>query len=232
MKKARGSLKAQNSLGLNAILAANLVVFVLVVRAQPILELGLKGLWTAGEGAGWMAVAGVVMTILNGLVSAPMKARLVFLRWRDALPGHRAFSVHGPHDARVDMAKVEALLGGTLPQGAAAENTAWYALINAHKDEITVAEVHKHFLYARDYTALALLALVVLGPTCVLLARGSFPSWVYVAGLAAQLVLARQAAATYGVRFVGTVLARATTASPAAPKGGGRKKKQVGSASA
>ena len=84
--------------------------------------------------------------------------------------------------------------------------------------------MHKHFLYARDYTALALLALLVLGPVGLVLARASLLSCGYVAGLALQLILARQAAATYGVRFVGTVLARATAASPPAPKPTGRKK--------
>ena len=223
-KALRGSLKAQYGKQLGAILAANLALFVVVARAVPVLDLGLRGLWGSGEGVAWMAAAGVLTTVLNGLVSAPLKARIVFLRWREALPGHRAFSVLGPRDARIEMSKVESLLGG-LPQDASAENKAWYGLFKAQEADAAVTEAHKSFLYTRDYTALALLALIMLGPACLILSRGSVPSWVYVGGLVLQVLLVRHAAATYGERFVCTVLACATTAPAATPKRPGRKKK-------
>jgi hypothetical protein len=43
-----------------------------------------------------------------------MKARLVFLRWRHALPGHRAFSKYAVRDPRIDVSSLEKLHGGSL----------------------------------------------------------------------------------------------------------------------
>ena len=219
------SLKAQYGKQLGLMLSLNLATFIAVARALPIRDFGLKGLWTAGDGVGWMLFAAVLTTVLNGLVSAPMKARIVFLRWRDALPGHRAFSLHGPRDTRVDMAKIEALLGG-LPQGEGAENKVWYGLFKAHEADAAVMEAHKAFLFTRDYTALALLVLLVLAPICLIVARGSTPAWLYAGAMALQLLVVRLAAANYGVRFVGTVLARVTTEARAAPKPRRRKNKE------
>ena len=45
------------------------------------------------------------------IYSAGMKARLVFLRWKNALPGHRAFSIYGLSDPRVDMDRIKKSLG-------------------------------------------------------------------------------------------------------------------------
>jgi hypothetical protein len=59
----------------------------------------------------------------------------------------------------------------------------------------------------RDYTALALLFLVVFGPAAWLVSTQPRSAILYSTCLFAQFVLASQAAATYGVRFVTTVLA-------------------------
>ena len=41
--------------------------------------------------------------ILDGIVTSDFKAVLVYWKWRDPLPGHEAFTVHGRKDRRVDM---------------------------------------------------------------------------------------------------------------------------------
>jgi hypothetical protein len=70
------------------------------------------------------------------------------------------------------------------------------------------ALVHRDFLLMRDYTGLAVLFVVVFGATALIVV----PSWrvalAYCLLLVAQFVLTRQAAATYGARFVTTVLAQ------------------------
>ena len=220
-RSAPGSLKAQYGRQLGLALALNLASFFVVARALPIGELGPRGLWTAGGGVGWMAGAALLTTVLNGLLSASAKARIVFLRWRDALPGHRAFTEHGPRDPRVDMARVEALLR-VVPQDPAAQNRAWYSLLKAYEGDAAVADAHKAFLFTRDYAALSLLALMILAPICLAVSRGSVPAWFFAGALVLQFVVVRRSAATYGIRFAGTVLARASVAKPIEPKRRGK----------
>src|SRR5712671_5918274 len=61
------------------------------------------------EKAGWDK------EIVNGLLSAETKARLVFLRMKDALPGHRAFSKYAASDPRVDISNLKKICGNKFP---------------------------------------------------------------------------------------------------------------------
>src|ERR1700683_4042843 len=91
MAKKGGSqkLKDQNRWQLWLIIAANAVVF---YGACQWATFELSGLKAALGGAANLLPVGlaiVVTTIANGLLSSPMKERLVFLCWHHALPGHR-----------------------------------------------------------------------------------------------------------------------------------------------
>jgi hypothetical protein len=84
----------------------------------------VSGFQAAITGAGNLLPVGlavVVTTVANGLLSAELKARLVFLRWKHALPGHRAFSVYAKNDPRIDFVRLQRALGNKLPVDAEAE---------------------------------------------------------------------------------------------------------------
>ena len=155
------SLKGQNNLGLYGVMALNLAVFYGVVQYEAV----LTGDWVSLiERASAVIPAGVglVLTgVLNAQLSSTAKARILFLRWRDPLPGSEAFSKHGPSDARVDMAALEASLG-PLPTAAREQNALWYKLYTSVSSNPAVTQVHRAFLFARDYAGLAGLAVVVL----------------------------------------------------------------------
>jgi hypothetical protein len=135
---------------------------------------------------------------------------VVFLRWRHALPGHRAFSEHAVRDPRIDVAALERIHGGPLPTDPVEQNRTWYRMYKSIENDPAVRQGHRDYLMMRDYAGLCAVFVVLYG------AAGSFaiPSlrvgMIYLAVLAAQLVLVRQAAANYGSRFVTTVLARNT----------------------
>lgn len=66
----------------------------------------------------------------------------------------------------------------------------------------------------RDYTALCAVFFVLYGAVGFLTILSMRVYLIYLAVLAAQFVLVRQAASNYGTRFVTTVLARKTGKEP------------------
>ena len=113
--------------------------------------------WTALVGLKPMLSLALPLTtlILDGIVTSDFKAVLVYWKWRNPLPGHEAFTVHGREDSRVDMNAVEAE-HGPLPTDPAEQNLLWYQLSKATADRASVDEAHYAWLLTRDLTNLSL----------------------------------------------------------------------------
>lgn len=199
------SLKDQNRAALTAVLLVNLVVLVLLVQtgqlSAPSVDQFIKqwrGLLPAGVG---VVFAGVV----NGLLGPLTKARLVFWRWSNPLPGSFAFSRHAARDPRIDLAALRSSLK-VWPSAPHEQNALWYRLYKLVDNDPAVVDAHRYFLLTRDYTAIAFLLLLVATPLglAFLPARSAA---IYGGILLLQYLLGRQAASNYGVRFVTTVLA-------------------------
>lgn len=162
---------------------------------------------TLGAQQSILAVVGpVAMLILNGVVKADTKARLVYWRWNHPLPGSRAFSKWLDKEPRADRAVLENALGA-LPDDPAAQNSLWYRLYREVEDRVTIAEAHREWLFARDLSALGFIILVVFGLAAVVSPLAWSPTWTYIAVLALIYVLSAAAARNYGERFVCNVLA-------------------------
>lgn len=85
-------LKDENRLSLWLIIAFNSLFLYAVAQENAI---RLEGIHAAISNAGNLIPVGfaiVAATVVNGILSDETKNRLVFLRWHNALPGHRAFS--------------------------------------------------------------------------------------------------------------------------------------------
>jgi hypothetical protein len=201
-----------NRMQLWLIIAANVVIFFAAQHEQTILALDFKGLLASAANFAPVGIAVVITTLLNGLISADMKARLVFLRWTYPLPGHRAFSKSALRDPRISVDKLTQAISGKIPNDPSEQNALWYSFYKLYKNEPTVIHVHREFLLMRDYTAFALLFLIGFGMSAWLFFPTPQSAQIYSISLVAQLLLARQAAATYGVRFVTTVLAEKAAA--------------------
>jgi hypothetical protein len=213
------SLKEKNRWSLWIIVAANALFFAAVARANAIDIGSLRSLVGHPQKLASLGFTVLIATVLNGVLSTESKARLVFLRWHNALPGHRAFSEYVRSDPRIEPARLEKILGSTFPLDPVDQNRAWYRIYKTVEKEPAVAQVHQDYLLLRDYTGLAVLFFVFNG-TIGLYAISSLRAYgFYLCILFAQYVVARQAASHYGVRFVTTVLAHKTaTTSP--PKTG------------
>jgi hypothetical protein len=202
------ALKDQYRLQLWLTIAANAALFYLLSQSNTFAIAGFTGVLTGAVNLIPIGFAIIVTTVANGLLDVPTKTRLVFLRWKHALPGHRAFSVHGPSDPRVDMARLKRAVGNKMPTDPNQQNQVWYRCYKEMEDDPPILHVHREYLFLRDYTALSALFFFTFGAASLYF----FQSWIialyYCLGLVLQFLIVRRAAAVYGIRFVTTVLAR------------------------
>jgi hypothetical protein len=166
----------------------------------------------------------VIATVLNGLVSADTKARLVFLRWHHALPGHRAFTRYAVRDPRIDLSALEARHGGALPTDPVEQNRAWYRIYKAAENDHAVRQVHRDFLLLRDYTGLSAVFIVFFGAAGLYAIPSTKVGLTYLLALVLQYAVVRQAGSNYGIRMVTTVLARRVAKEPPAMQKAPRKR--------
>ncbi|MFJ2995485.1 hypothetical protein [Pandoraea sp. NPDC087047] len=148
----------------------------------------------------------VVILLLTGLLSHEAKARLVYWRIANPLPGSQAFTKYGPADARIDM-KALAKNVGALPTDPGEQNARWYKLYRLVGDDPAVSHAHKLYLMYRDMAAMSFL-LIPLVPAA-LWYTGVPPANRWIAGglFAVQYVVCAISARHSGTRFVCNVLA-------------------------
>ncbi len=108
------NLKLQNRASFWVLLLFNCVLLVMLLCANAFegAVLSLKILFSLRSAS--LIVAYIIVFVVNGQLSSNDKARLVFWRWKDPLPGCRAFSHHGKNDHRVNIERLEQL-HGNLP---------------------------------------------------------------------------------------------------------------------
>jgi hypothetical protein len=157
------SLKDATRKSLLVVMIANLAIFYAALKTNALFGGDLLALttdWLSALPAGF----GVIITgILNAQLGSEAKARIVFWRWHDPLPGCQAFSHHASTDPRVDVATI-GRLHGPLPSDPKQQNALWYRLYQTVRDDPAVTQVHRHFLFTRDYACLAFTFLIILGP--------------------------------------------------------------------
>lgn len=199
-------LKEQVSGRLLAVIVANLAIYVVLLKV----DILTAASWRASlRDVGDLIPAGLglaLLTVANGLLGPQTKARLVFWRWRNPLPGSRAFSVHAKRDPRIDPAVLQRLIG-EIPNDEAEQNSAWYRMYKTVDSDTSVTHAHKEYLFTRDYACLSVLMLVGLGGLGFMQIYDFWHAILYLGLLAAQYLVVRFVAANYGRRFVTTVLA-------------------------
>lgn len=201
------SLKEQNRWQLWILVAVNSFFLYGVVPANAIKVDGLRAAFKDAQNLIPVGVALVIATVLSGLVSAEMKARLVFLRSRHAL-GHRAFTKYAVRDPRIDISALEKLHGAALPVDPVQQNRAWYRIYRTMENDPAVRQVHRDFLLMCDYTGLSVVFVLFYGAAGLYAIPSIRTALMYLVVLMAQYAVMRQAASNYGVRMVTTVLAR------------------------
>ncbi|MYK70059.1 MAG: hypothetical protein F4020_11365 [Gammaproteobacteria bacterium] len=205
-----GSIKSRYRGRLTAFVALVALSVFVVFSGGDVLRAIVDGKWTELVDIKHLLSLGlpVATLILDGIVTSDFKAALVYWKWRNPLPGHAAFTVHGRADSRVDMNALEAE-HGPLPTDPVEQNRLWYKLSKATANRGSVDEAHYAWLLARDLTSLSFALLIVTAGLAAVLRVGG---WEWNALITAQgllYVVLSQVAANKGIRFVTTVLAEA-----------------------
>ena len=163
------SLKAQNILPLTTLTAIQFLAVLLVNNKS----LNVDQLASLQESGGVMLTIGALAGWLSYLLPADLKNALVFLRWKNALPGHRFLQL-AENDTRIDVQALRAKVVNydSLVSDHKAQNSYWYREFYrpvANQDE--VASTHKSYLLYRDAAAVSLLCAVIFVLAKLLLAE-------------------------------------------------------------
>ena len=200
------SLKDANQGPLLLVAAANAVTFYLAVKTDAL----LGGQWVVlAKNLPEILPTGlclVLVGVANAQLSSDAKARIVFLRWRDPLPGSEAFTRHAITDPRIDLVTIERN-NGPLPTDPRQQNSLWYRLYHSVADDLAVLQVHREYLFTRDYACMSLLMLIGLGTAGLFQVPSKSTALGYIGLLTIQYLLVRRAARNHGVGLVTTVLA-------------------------
>jgi hypothetical protein len=203
MSRPPRALKARNGPLLAGVLVADMLVFFLASG----------GGWSGGEWREYLTVralaaclAPVVVLLSTSLLPASWKARLVFWRWKHALPGHRAFNERMLNDPRIDRERLRKNVG-LFPEEAGEQNRFWYRLFKKVEHEPAIEEVNRHFLLLRDLAALSVLLLACVAASLVLRFLTPDQAGVAAAIFVVQYLLAAANANRAGHGLVSSVLA-------------------------
>lgn len=203
------SLKDDNKFSLYTVMAVNLLFFYAVVESKTL----ITGAWVnLANSLDEIVPAGlglILTGILNAQLSPLMKSRIVFLRWNNSLPACQAFTLHAKSDPRINYTVLEKAYG-PLPIEPNEQNSLWYRLYKTVESETAVTQVHRAYLFTRDYTALALMMFALLCVVGFIQIQQTMVAYGYVAVLLLQFLVTGQAARNHGKRFVTTVLAIVT----------------------
>ncbi|QIL19771.1 hypothetical protein [Thermomonas sp. HDW16] len=204
------SLKDSYRWQLFAALAANLVLYYGLVKGLSLAEIRLN---TALAHLAELLPSGLAVAlcgIINAQLTPLQKARIIFLRWGDPLPGSRAFSHYAARDPRIDMRAVQAKWS-PLPNDPYKQNALWYRIYQQEQETQAVRHLNRNWLFARDYACTCVLNFFVLGGLGIF-QMPSLASWsIFMVIVAAQFLLARQSAVHHAERFITTVIAQAAS---------------------
>ena len=200
-------LKSKNAPLLWLFIGVNFAAFLSVVVAKQLTGSSIEHFWQhVSAKDGLFALCTPLATIvLNGALGELTKARLVFWRWQDPLPGCRAFSQLVGRDPRIDVPALKAK-HGALPLDPNEQNALWYRIYKKHRESITAVEAHRAYLLTRDMAALSAIFFVVFSVGVLIAMVGSNIAVMYSGILIAQYLIISTAARSYGTRFVLNVL--------------------------
>lgn len=152
----------------------------------------------------------LILVVACGILPASWKATLVFWRFRNALPGCRAFSKLAKRDPRIDEASILRQLD-PFPASPREENSLWYKWYREVQDRTTVVESHKQFLLSRDLTGIAFLFFILGSLALYVMGSSTQAIGLYLVITATQFLVFSIVARNHGNRFVCNVLVERQT---------------------
>jgi hypothetical protein len=200
-------LKARNTVYLWSFVSINIAVFLCLLVSKALTESSVDYFWHRVTMKDGIVVASIpiLAIVLSGMVGDLVKARLVFWRWENPLPGCRVFTELLTTDHRIDVAALQKKLGD-FPHAPKAQNALWFTLYRRHSAAPRVLEGHRIYLLTRDMAAISALFVVLLSLGVFAGSVGWKITALYAAALFVQYLLVANSARNYGKRFVLNVL--------------------------
>lgn len=200
-------LKGKNAVYLWTFIGVNLAIFLSLFVSKGFASASVDHFWqrvTTKDGI-IAASLPILAIVLSGVLSDSGKARLVFWRWHNPVPGCRAFTQLISTDARIDVPALKVKLG-ELPQDPQAQNALWFRLYKKHSADVKISEAHRIYLLTRDMASIAALFVVLFTMGVIAASLNWKTAALYTGSLIAQFILIASAARNYGNRFVLNVL--------------------------
>ncbi len=200
-------LKGRNAVYLWSFISINIAVFLCLLVSKALTESSVDHFWhrvTMKDGI-VLASIPILAIVLSGVIGDMAKARLVFWRWKNPLPGCRVFTELLNADPRLDVPALQKKLG-EFPHEPQAQNALWFNLYRHHSGAPRVLEAQRIYLLTRDMAAISALFVVLLSIGVFAGLVGWKITALYAAALFAQYLLVANSARNYGNRFVLNVL--------------------------
>jgi hypothetical protein len=206
-KKEEPYLKVKNAAYIWTFIGINIAVFLCLLISKVLTEASIDHFWHRVTMKDGILAAGVpiLAIVLAGVFGDTGKARLVFWRWSNPLPGCRVFSQLIKTDPRIDVPALKGRLG-EFPSEPHAQNAQWFKLYKKHGTALRVLEAHRLYLLTRDMAAMAAIFAVVFTVGMLLATSDYKLDGIYAAVLVLQFILVASAARNYGNRFALNVL--------------------------
>ena len=201
----RISLKDKNKPLLSLVFLANIVIYQIVLY-EGITVANWIEMFTSIQNLVPVLLIFIVTGIINAQINHHNKARLVFWKWSKPLPGCYAFTEYMSSDSRIDKEALQKHQD-PLPTDPDKQNALWFKWYREFQNEAGIIQVHRKYLFARDYAGISFLLIVGLGSLALWQMESFSVRSIYLAFLLLQYLMVRQAARNHGVRFVASVLA-------------------------
>jgi hypothetical protein len=143
---------------------------------------------------------------MNGFVNSDLKAKMVFRKRKNFLPGCHAFTIHINNDLRIDKNKLINEYG-ELPSDEVEQNRLWYKMYKECEFEPSVFDSQRNFLIARDITSLSVLILVTFILTALFFKYNLYVSIKIITVLFLEYIIASVVSKNYAIRYVKNVMA-------------------------
>jgi hypothetical protein len=204
----RTYFKRHNAPYLWLFLGINLVIFLSLFFSKGLSSNSVNYFWKSVTGKDGLIATCIPLLaiILSGLFDDTNKARLVFWRWHDPLPGCRVFTDLMQIDPRIDLIALRRKHPGDFPRDPREQNALWYQWYKKHVECIHISEAHKIYLLLRNMTCLAALLALLFSFGIFMDSVSWKVAFFYTAALVSQYVILATSARNYGVRFVLNVL--------------------------
>lgn len=147
----------------------------------------------------------ILVILVEGVLSSDIKAKIVFLKFKNPLPGSRSFSAIAKNDSRINLEELKTKID-KIPQKPEEQNNLWYKIYRDYSERPIVYQSHKFFLLTRDLATITLFVITVSFFGYFFLDFTFGKAIIHFLILVSILLLTIMSSQNYGKRFVANVL--------------------------